>query len=440
VWKEVAGSFPCNRLIFDEGEKKMALKKLSTLALDGGAKAVPKWPTRGLIDAKEKQAVVALFDQAIESGNAIGYNGAEEENYCKEFSAFMGGGYADGVNSGSSAVYVALRAMKVKAFSEVICGPISDPGGFMPIALAGCIPVPADAEPGSFNMSPKSLAQRITKHTGAIVVTHIAGLPAEMEPILDLAKAKGIPVIEDCAQAHGALYRGKRVGSLGDIGAFSTMSGKHHCTGGQGGVVFSKSEETYWQIRRCADRGKPFNLTGTHGNVLAAHNMNLNELSACIGRVQLRKLPRIVAARQKSARWLIASCREKLKSVRIVDAAHGSEGVYWFLIGQLDLTKLRVNKETFVKALSAEGLPCGTTYLHVFADHDWYRNRNVFEGTTYPWTAPLYKGDPTREYPIPNVRATDKYSFQLFWNERVTPVVARQALNAIKKVEQAYLA
>ncbi len=419
----------------------MSRSEAGQLALNGGPKTCKTpWPPRRLFTEKEKRAVIALFDASIASGEAIGYNGPEEENYCKEFAHFLGGGYADGVNSGSSAVYVALRALKVKAFSEVVCGPVSDPGGIMPIPLAGCIPIPADAEPGSFNMSPRSLARRITKRTGAIVVAHIAGLPAEMEPILDLAKAKGIPVVEDCAQTHGAKYHGKYCGTWGDVGAFSTMFGKHHVTGGQGGLVFTKSEEMYWQIRRCADRGKPFNLTGTAGNVLAAHNMNLNDLSACIGRVQLKKLPGILAARRRSARWLIEACRSELKSVRIVDAPPRSEGVYWFLLVQLDLAKLSANKETFVKALAAEGVPCDSSYLHLFSDHDWYRNRNVFEGTTYPWTAPLYKGDPAREYPVPNIRATDKYTFQMFWNERVTRPVAGQVLDALKKVEQAYLA
>lgn len=410
------------------------------LALDGGKPAVGEWPRRGILDKREKAAANELFDAAIASGNPFGYQGAQEENYCKEFAKFLGGGYADGVNSGSSAVYVALRALKVKAFSEVICGPISDPGGIMPIALAGCIPIPADAEPGSFNMSPKSLRQRITKRTGAIVVAHIAGLPAEMEPIMDVARAKGIPVVEDCAQSHGATYHGKFCGAIGDIGAFSTMFGKHHITGGQGGIVFTKSEEMYWMVRRCADRGKPFNVTGARGNVLAAHNMNLNELAACIGRVQLKKLPRNLAARRRSARALIEACRSELKALRIIDAPPRSEGAYWFLMGQLNLSKLRVDKAAFVKALAAEGVPCGPGYFHLFTEHDWYKKRNVFEGTTYPWTAPLYKGDPARDYPVPNIRATDKYSFPIFWNEGVTMPIVRQVLTAFKKVERAYLA
>lgn len=409
------------------------------LAIEGGKQAVTSWPARGLLGQAEKKAVMKLFDEAITSGNAIGYNGPEEEAYCSEFAEFLGGGYADAVNSGTSAVYVALRTVQPKAFSEVVCGPVSDPGGIMPIALAGCIPIIADAEPGSFNMSPKSLARRITKRTSAIIVAHIAGLPADMDAIMKIAHAKKIPVIEDCAQCHGAKYKGKYVGTIGDVGAFSTMSGKHHCTGGQGGVVFVKSEELYWRARRCSDRGKPFGVTGNNGNVLASHNLNLNDLSACIGRVQLKKLPQIIAKRRKTAEWLIAACKKELKAVRIAEALPNTEPVYWFLFGQFDLKKLKVDKAAFCKALQAEGMPVGVSYLHLFTAQDWYTQRRVFEGTEYPWTSPLYKGNPDRKYPVPNVMATDKYTVQLPWHESVTISTAKQILKAFKKLETAYL-
>ena len=118
----------------------------SKLALDGGVKAcLTPWPERHLFGTAEKQAAVALFDQAIATGQAFGYNGPEEDAYCKEFAAYLGGGYADAVNSGTNAVWVALRALEIKAFSEVICPPITDPGGVMPVALSNCIPIPADA-------------------------------------------------------------------------------------------------------------------------------------------------------------------------------------------------------------------------------------------------------------------------------------------------------
>ena len=141
------------------------------LAIDGGKKVCKAgFPPRGHVGAQEKKAVMALFDKAIKTGNAFGYNGPEEQAYCEEFAKYLGGGYADGVNSGTSAVYVALKAMRVPAFSEVICGPVSDPGGIMPIALAGCIPIPADGAPGSFNPDPKSIEKRINKRTGQITI------------------------------------------------------------------------------------------------------------------------------------------------------------------------------------------------------------------------------------------------------------------------------
>ena len=410
-----------------------------TLAIKGGRKACrTPWPERGLFGAAEKRAVMALFDRCARTGKAFGYNGPEEQAYCREFASFLGGGYADAVNSGTSAVYVALKALQVKAFSEVICGPVSDPGGIMPVALAGCIPIIADSEPGSYNVSPRSIAKRINKRTGAVIATHIAGIPADMGPIMEAAKSKNIPVIEDCAQAHGARYRGRYVGTFVDVGAFSTMHGKHHATGGQGGVVFTKKEDVYWRARRFSDRGKPFNLDGANGNVVCSHNLNLNDLSACIGRVQLKKLPRMIEARRRSAKALIEGCKKDLKAFRVVEGPPRSEPSYWFLFVRIDPGKLAVDKETVVETLAAEGVRCETGYLHLFTRQDWYRDRKVFEGTEYPWTCPLYKGNPDRSYPVPNVAATDACTMRIFWHERVTVSKAREVLHALKKIEAAY--
>src|SRR5205807_2154225 len=176
--------------------------------------------------------------------------------------------------------------LRIEPFTEVICPPLTDPGGIMPVPLINCIPVVADARPGSYNVGPKEVASCLSELTSAIIVAHIVGEPVEMEPILALARERGIPVIEDAAQAHGASYRGRPLGTLGDVGVFSTMSGQHHATGGQGGVVFTRREEVYWEARRVSDRGKPFGLEGVKGNVIASLNLNLNDLAATIGRVQ----------------------------------------------------------------------------------------------------------------------------------------------------------
>ena len=126
----------------------------------------------------------------------------------------------------------------------------------------------------------------ITERTRAIIVAHIGGDPVDMDPVMELARARNLYVIEDCAQAHGAKYKGRLVGTIGDVAAFSTMYGKHHCTGGQGGIVYTQDEQFYRNARRSADRSKPFNVDAP-ANVVAGLNCNLKELSAAIGSAQL---------------------------------------------------------------------------------------------------------------------------------------------------------
>ncbi len=410
------------------------------LAVDGGTPVrTTPWPRRNLFGAEEKQAAIDLFDRSIESGEAFGYNGPEEAAYCAEFAAYLGGGYADAVNSGTTAVYVALRALELEPFSEIIVPPITDPGGVMPVPLIGCIPVPADTAPGSYNTDAERIAARLTPRTRAILVAHIAGIPCDMDPILELARSRGLPVVEDCAQAHGALYRGRPVGTLGDISAFSTMFGKHHATGGQGGLVFTRSEARYQKVRWMSDRGKPFGLPPGSGNAVAALNQNNDELSCAIGRVQLRKLPGILARRRRFAAALADACR-RLETVRVVEAPADCENACWFLFLRLDTPRLRCDKATFVAAVQAEGIPIDATYLHTPAIADWCRQHRVFGTSGFPWTDPQYTGDANAIYELPNALATDAGHFRLGIHENCGEAEVADIAAAFAKVERAYLA
>ncbi len=288
------------------------------------------FPPRGHFGEEEKAAVDALLDEAIETGTAPGYNGREEESYCAEFSTFLGGGFTDAVSSGTAGIYVALRALDLEPLSEVIVGAMTDPGGLMPIPLLNLIPMIADTAPGSYNTGPEEIEALLSPRTGAIVVPHIAGEPADIAGIMEIAKPRGIPVIEDCSQSHGALLHGRHVGTFGDIGVFSTMFGKHHSSGGQGGLVFTRDETLYHTIRRASDRGKPFFLPEGSTNTIASLNLNLNDLAAAIGRVQLRKLPQIIERRRDIAAKLADGVRD-LACVSIPDPIEGAEPSYWFL-------------------------------------------------------------------------------------------------------------
>ena len=407
------------------------------LALLGGEKAVnrPLSPRR-LLGEEEKGAVNRLFDQAIAAGSAIGYNGPEEEAFCKEFSSMLGGGYADGVNSGTNAVHVALKSLELPPYTEVIVGAITDPGGAMPIPLQNLIPVFADAEPGRYNTSAEEIEKVITPLTSAILVPHIGGEPVHMAEVMALADRYGLPVVEDCSQSHGATLGGRSVGTFGQVNAFSTMFGKHMCTGGQGGVVYTRDEAQYFRVRRAADRGKPFGLPAGATNELASLNHNMDELGAAIGREQLKKLPAIVAGRRRVAARL-AEGFVKLPSVWVPPLVPGAEGSYWFWRLGVDEDAVTCTKSEYCDALEAEGVPILKSYKAALPQHmDWFVNRRAFGKSGLPWSSPDYKGTMDVPFPTPNAIATMEKQYNLMLHESWSDEDVALVLAAYEKVDR----
>ncbi len=405
----------------------------SQLAINGGTPVrTAEWTARRVHNEEERDVVVALMDESVRTGSPFTYGGKEEAAYCEEFAAFQGGGYADAVNSGSNAIFVALRALQLDGGSEVIVSPVSDPGGVMPVPLAGLVPVPADSAPGSFNIGAEQIRQRITPRTRAVIVTHIAGIAADMDAILTVAREHNLRVIEDCAQAHGALYKGTKVGNFGDVGCFSTMYGKHHVTGGQGGLTFSRSEEMYNRLRRHADRGKTFNIPGAVTDV-AALNCNSDELHCALGRVQLRKLPAMLERRRQIARRIAAECGD-LRCAQPVDCKpeNGSESAHWFLFFNFNAAACSVDKLQFVEALAAEGLPFAAHYNFPTFRSEWFKNQSAFGSSHFPWTA-----DSPREYPMPHIEACMAAFFKLSgFHESLTDADTDDIVAGLKKVDR----
>lgn len=403
-----------------------------TLAIEGGTpvRATPM-PPRRLFGEREKQAAVRLFDQAIASGDAFGYNGPEEKAFEAEFADWMGGGFADAVNSGTNAVFAALGALQLPAGSEVIVPPITDPGGVMPVAVLNAVPVVADAARGSFNMGSRQVEAVVTDRTRAVLVAHIAGYPADMPGILRVARRHKLRVVEDCAQAQGATLGGRLLGTFGDIAAFSTMFGKHIATGGQGGIVYTRDAELHWNGRRFADRGKPFNLPGKT-NVVPALNLNLGDLGAAIGRAQLKRLPDIVAKR----RGIVAAIHRglgRLKAVAPAAQLRGASPSYWFLPVAVDARRLRVTKDQFAKAVAAEGVPVSASYRHIPAEADWFRQSGACPS---PW---IYRSRVNRDPEIGETLRTLDRHFLIMIHEGFDRRAVSDVLAALAKVEAAYL-
>jgi perosamine synthetase len=393
------------------------------------------WPRRRHFDKRELRAVLDLMNREIRHGGAIVYGGVEQKAYCEAFTRYLGGGYAHAVNSGTNAVYVALRALDLEPGSEVIVPPITDPGGTMPVALINCVPIPADSEPGSLNTSAEQIKLVLTDRTAAIVVAHIAGQPLDMDPILELASERGIPVVEDCAQALGAVYKGQMVGTLGTISAFSTMFGKQHCTGAQGGVVFTRDTLLFARLRQVADRGKPYGTIGNPGNLIASLNFNQDEISMAIGRVQLKKLPGSINARRSFAA-LVRNGIQGIDGVTLTEDSPDCLSSPWFLTLAIDRSRLRCSSQQFANALAEEGID-GVLPGYPFypTDQPWHEDAVVFGTSRLPWSL---DHDTPRRFELPNAHQANDSIVRIDVHESLGAREAADLVTAIKKIVRFY--
>lgn len=268
-------------------------------------KSLPATPRR-LFGKKHLKAIQEVFKHSKKTAVDFGYQGEFEKRYTDAFTAYHGGGYADAVATGTAAVFVAVAALELPPGSHVLCSPITDPGTVSAIILNGHKVVIMDSMPGSYNAGPDQFLAAITPSTRAVVLVHAAGKAAPVDRIVELARARGIRVVEDCSQAHGASLQGQKVGTFGDIAAFSTMYRKAHATGGCGGVVYTQDRSLYWKARSYADRGKPFGEEPFDEKDVRlfkfpALNLNLDELSCAIGAVTLKELD--ITIKKRFALW-----------------------------------------------------------------------------------------------------------------------------------------
>ncbi len=412
---------------------------MSKLAIEGGTPVrSDPFPRRILIDEEEIEALHALLEKERTRGGGFDrYGGEHVEAYEREFAAYHNMPYATATSSGTAAVHTALAALRLDIAQEVISSPITDPGAVAPILWQNCIPIFADANPETFNIDPDSIAQRITERTKAIIVGHIAGQPVDMDPVMEVARAHNIPVIEDCSQAHGAIYKGRLVGTIGDLAAFSLMGGKHHTAGGQGGMVLTRNEELYWNAKRFADRGKPFN-SPEKKNLFLGLNYRMTELEAVIGRVQLRKLDANLARRRALAAELAAAIAD-LKAVRMPTIIPGAVSSYWLMLLRIDTSLLKVSKVEFVQAVAAEGVPMDPHYDFIAYESPWIRQRANYGRSGCPWTCPFYGREVQYEGSCPNARRAIDAHMVLPWHECLTSREVQDIAAALHKVEEAYL-
>jgi len=412
---------------------------MEKLAMDGGIPVRKNpMPARVMFDEEEKQAVMRIIEKMMTGSQVLDrYGGIEVDAYEQEFAQFFGKKFATAVSSGTAAIHSAIAALHPEPASEIITSPITDPGAVMPVVFQQCIPVFCDVEYETLNPSPESIEKNITEKTVAIIAVHLAGFPAKIDKICQIASKYKIPVIEDCAQAHGAKYRGRYCGSFGTLSAFSLMSGKHTTSGGQGGMVLTDDEGLYWEAKRFADRGKPFNSQETT-NLFAGLNYRMTELEAAIGRVQLKKISEIAEKRRIIYKKLREGFEKQLKAFRIPPAEQDSEPNPWFLFIHVDREKLRASNEILAKAISAEGIPVGQKYVVPMHQAKWIVEKRAFGKSQLPWSLPGARDiDYTHMCPVAEKALEDHMT--LFIHEYYEKQEINDIIEAFVKVEKHFL-
>lgn len=307
----------------------------------------PSWP---IFDDAEESALL----EVLRSGHWGSTSGTTVATLEREFAAAQDARYAVAVTNGTLAIAAALKAGGVGLGDEVIVPPYTFIATASAALFVGAIPVFADVDPRTHLLDPEATRAALTERTKAVIPVHLAGRPADMDAFASLGKEHGLLVVEDCAQAHGAAYRGRAVGALGDLGTFSFQSSKN-ITAGEGGAVVTDDERLADALYALVNVGR-VRGGGWYQHETIGYNLRLTEFQAAIVRVQLTRHAELQRIRERNAR-LLTDLLAEVDGVRIApdDPAITAHGRHLFLFRVPALAGER--RDRAVRALADEGLP-----------------------------------------------------------------------------------
>jgi dTDP-4-amino-4,6-dideoxygalactose transaminase len=267
-----------------------------------------------------------LLGEALESGTLTSTKGTFVKRLEREFGQLVGVRHVTACSSGTAAVHAAVAAVDPEPGDEIITTPITDMGALSPILYQGAIPVFADVDALTGNVTPDSVKARISDRTKAIIVTHLFGSPADVDGVMAIARPLGIPVIEDAAQAFLASVDGRPVGAIGDIGCFSLQQGKH-ITAGEGGLIVTSDDAFARRIRLFVNKAWPYGEAGPDHEFLAL-NYRMSELQGAVAVAQLATLESNVKQRIEVAGLLTEGLRN-VPGIETPVSAPGAVHTYW---------------------------------------------------------------------------------------------------------------
>jgi len=330
------------------------------LALLGGKpvreKVLPFVPEEASIGEEEIEAVL----QVLKSRKLSQLVSDKVKEFEEAFAKYYGVRRAIAVSSGTTALHVALAAVGLGAGDAVILPPYTFMATANAILHQNAVPIFADVDPRTGNIDAESIREVATEKTKAVIPVHMLGQPADMDPILRVSKQKDLIVIEDCAQANGAEYKGRKVGTFGNFGCFSFYLNKNITSGGEGGMVITNDDELAekaWSIaNHCRVKESPYPNVPAH-NVYwgIGYNYRMTATQAAIGLVQLGKLDKLNDTRRRNADYLTSHIKD-MDGLEPPHVRSDVKHVYWAYGARVIKERLGVSRDQFAKALLAEGI------------------------------------------------------------------------------------
>ena len=342
----------------------MNISTQTQLAIDGGRplrrRPFAPWPS---FSHEETAAVIRV----LESGKVNYWTGDEGRQFEAEFAAFSGCKHAVALANGTVALELALQVLDIGPGDDVIVPSRTFIASASCVVMRGARPVVADIDRNSQNVTADTIRAVLSPRTRAIIAVHLAGWPCDMDPILELAREHQLKVVEDCAQAHGATYKGHPVGSMGDVNAFSFCQDKIMTTGGEGGMLTTNDTDLWSRAWAFKDHGKNYEAVYDRHHPPGYRwlhesfgtNWRLTEMQSAMGRVQLRKLPESIQARRRLA-GLLAERFSGILALRVTKTPdHVVHSFYKYCVF-LQPERLREDwdRQRIVDAINAEGVPC----------------------------------------------------------------------------------
>jgi len=352
------------------------------LAMDGGEPAVKTpVPPRKRHGESEKRHL----NEAIDSDVLFFYLGTKVRELERRFAALYGKKHCIACSSGTAAVHIAVGSLELPPGSEIITTPITDMGSLSGPLYQGLVPVFADVEPDTLNMDPASVRAAITSRTGAILVVHHAGLAANLDALVDIGTAHGIPVIEDCAQAYGCKWNGELVGHRGVISTFSLNHFKH-ISAGSGGMVLTDDDHLRYMaslfLDKCYQREE-----GIRNPFFLAPNYQMTEMQGAVALAQLDRLEEFLAARIRLGERLLKHLRG-MEGISLQRIPLGSVHSFFLFLLEIDPETFGCSSAKFAQALGREGVNAKANLITggrpVYL-YDIFQKQSAFPGSHYPF-------------------------------------------------------